>query len=86
MMYINTCSYIQTYMYKHAYTQMHNNSYNTHIHVCDPIHLWCTIILKKCLLSNTRYSAILDGKPMKFGIQEDLLMLLLDTKFSWLSV
>ena len=36
----------------------------------------------KHLRTCTRYLAILHRKPMKYGIQEDQLMLHLDTKFS----
>ena len=63
--------------------------FHTTVSLCDPIHentIWHKIILNKCLPSNTRYSAILNSKPMKFGIQEDKLMLLLDIKFSYLPV
>ena len=44
------------------------------------------IILNENLDLNAPYSAILHRKPMKFGIQEDQLMLLLVTTFSWLPV
>ena len=41
-------------------------------------------MLNKRLPFNTRYSAMFHSKAMKFGIQEDQLILLLDIKFSLL--
>jgi len=43
--------------------------------------LWRIIILNKHLRLNARYSAILYRKPTKFGVQEDQLLVFLDTKF-----
>lgn len=44
------------------------------------------IILNKRLPSDTNYSAILRKKPVKYGMQEDEIIILLDTKFSWFPV
>ena len=44
------------------------------------------IILIKCLLSITSHFIILHRKPMEFGIQKELLLSFLNTKFHWLPV
>ena len=48
--------------------------------------LWLTIILNKHLNINARYLAIKYSKTTTFGIQEEQILFLLDTKFSFLPV